>query len=241
MAYKKTYSKAFDSESEHEYFSLLSRNYYMLAKKFARDAKHISKTHSFFTYPSVIMYFTSLEAFFNEKLAHVLLREKIKEGSEKSEIIELVNKIKGKSLSLEFLKEIYQVFGLNFKFSKELIENFILLHNIRNLLVHFEPDPSFHNYFPDRLLKYNILEKVSRQHNSDWMCYLADPSFCDFASNTVKEVINDFCRESCYPNPFIGNSHLSWEEEIPSIFGVNTLEKKKETLWESFKRHFRRF
>lgn len=165
-------------------------------------------------FPAVIMYASSLEAFFNEQLSL--------SGAfiEDDELKEKINDIKaGLGTYKTFSARLKEIFKLYDKKSKGIdtnglhYQNFVALVELRNSAAHYNPLFIDHVEWPTKLEKVLQRSKIDVM-NSGWVSNLSNPEVAKWAYETTKSIIILFCESSGCINPFnCSDKHESFRWE----------------------------
>jgi hypothetical protein len=191
--------------------SIISTNYF----KVGNHLHALSKTGQndlpphYFTFPAIIMYVSAFEAFIQEQLAFAL--ENAQCTQSKSFCTKLKNQEKPYKDFKCWIKEIYKAFDKSNKgidINSALYHDLIALRELRNVLVHYNPQFIEHSKWP-----YRIQEALNRANisivNSNWPVTLSQPKVADWAHQTIKEAILLLVEQSGLLNPF-KLEFLSW-------------------------------
>lgn len=183
-------------------FPALSGSFFELGNEFKKLALgKVRKTSHFttskYTYPSVIMYVTSLEAFFNEQLA--LSTTKIEDENVKRSVL----KLQEDPLNKEKIKTIFKRYtGSRLDTNKSFYQDVIALIDVRHEIIHYTPRMIEGNKWPLRLRPAVVRSKMTIASNADWSFHLAQVGFAEWAHDTVKSVIQEFCGMTGAMDPF---------------------------------------
>jgi len=197
-----------------ENFTVLSGNYFKVAEELRGKSK-ISKEWKptlNYVFPSVIMFVSSLEAFFSEYLALVLYSNKDHEELKRLKAQNPPYNDFGK-----WLKAIFENFnrqGSEIDYGGELFQNVIALKELRNSVAHYNPYFIEYTDWPKRLEQ--VLNKTKIEViNSGWVGNLNRPVVADWAYETIRNVIEEFCNVSGWENPFTADYPHGWETTQP--------------------------
>ena len=193
-----------------ESFVSLSGNYFKVAQELREKSKRDKKgmPSHFYVFPSVIMYVSSLEAFFSECLALALFSNK---GNDKLIQLKAQNHPYGDFKS--WIEEIFLIFDVKrveVDFGGELFQNLTALKELRNSAAHYNPDFIKHIHWPKRLRQVLNKSKIEVV-NGGWVDNFSRPVVADWAYETIKSVIVTFCDISGWEDPFTRSYPFGWE------------------------------
>lgn len=206
--------KTLKDQEGMESFSALSGNYFKVAQELREKSKNndAGMPGHYYVFPSVIMYVSSLEAFFSEYLALVLFSNKDDER-----VINLKAQNAPYNDFKSWLNEIFKIFnksGMEIDYGGELFQNVYALKELRNSAAHYNPYFINHIDWPKRLQQVLNKSKIE-VINSGWVCNLTTPVVSDWAYETIKGVIVTFSEVSGWENPFTQGFPNGWESHQP--------------------------
>lgn len=208
----KTFSpKALKENGGLERFTVLSGNYFKIAQELRRKSRtnEIGMQGYHYVFPSVILYVSALEAFFSEYLALALFSNR-----NNGELIKLKSQQPPYNEFKSWLKKIFSIFNTDLDTGGELFQNVIALKELRNSAAHYNPYFINHTHWPKRLEQVLNKSKVE-VINSGWVSNLSNTIIADWAYETIKEAINEFCKISGWENPFQACYPAGWESVPP--------------------------
>lgn len=182
----------------------LSSGYFKVASEL-RDKAYSNENgviSSRYVFPTVIMYVSSLEAYFNEKLT--LSSYSMKDGELKEKIEEIKSRKGDYRKFKNRIKEIFKLYDRNnIGADTNSIEylNLIALLELRNSAVHYNPYFIEHVRWPDGLEKVLKASKIEVM-NSGWVSNFSTPAVAMWAYETTRSVVQLFCGLSGDIDPF---------------------------------------
>ena len=180
------------------------------------DKKNRKFNNSNYVIPSIIMYCSSFEAFMNETLASSrIINELPKYHSD--EIDQLIDLIKSEGDFKKKLKNFYYSYDKvhsGIDRNSLLYSDLIALFKLRNEFVHYNPESVEITKYPIRVqeaykqLKLNITEPIG------WVSYFCNIETANWAKQTIKKGIENFCEISKSINPFKVPYPFNWDDDL---------------------------
>lgn len=183
----------FDRESQSPYrLPTMSMAYWDWAEEFYTKAievfnSELNPGYSKNVFFAVIMYFACLESLINEELARV---EKETDEEGKEEVLRLRNE----SMSNK-IEPAYELFTRSKgKLSSSTLDNFRALNDLRNLILHYNPEPDVDILnWPSRL--GNVLGRTGQEPiEADWTITFRKKKVLEWYRETTKEIIKEFIK-----------------------------------------------
>jgi hypothetical protein len=173
-------------------FGTMSATYWNFAIEMETKALYQinSQFTSFYSFPTIIFYCSTFEAILNEGLNKILLYEK----SDQDEI----NKIKnGEDVYRNLAKKIkacakYLDRENQGNIKENIIQEYIALSELRNAIIHFNPEFGSIFHYPPRLKAALGRSKISPVEGADWVVTFETEGALDWAKETIKNIIDCF-------------------------------------------------
>ena len=173
-------------------FGTMSTGYWDFAVKMESMAleEFTHQPTSFFVFPAVIFYCASFEALLNEGLTKILLHDKSNENE--------INKIKAGQYDYKNLVKKIKICATYLDRKKQGIikENIILeyvaLSEVRNAIVHYNPEFGSIFHYPPRLEAAFNRSKSKAIIGADWVVTFETNIVLSWAGKTAKNIIDCF-------------------------------------------------
>jgi hypothetical protein len=206
---------------------VLSDNYFRVANEFRTMAAtdRARWPGHFYIFPAITMYAAAFEAFLQEHLALSRFMIEDSEDAQKSIHIEHINALKAQQRSYQGFKEwvkavfrLYDPKGIGVDTACEEYQNLLALKELRNSIVHYNPEFIEYSVWPARLeqaLHHSKLEVM----NAGWVTNFRQLAVADWAHDTVRAAVELFCGMTGAENPFTTTSAdgtFNWEYVRPN-------------------------
>lgn len=173
-------------------FGTMSTAYWDFAIEMETNAINQFKKQfsSFYVFPAIIFYCASFEALLNEGLTKILLYNKTKE--------EEINSIKNAQGEYRDVSKKVKICAkyLDRKDKGDIDENilqeYIALSELRNSIIHYNPEFGSIFHYPPRLQAAFTRSKVKALTGADWVETFKTRVVLDWAKETIQNVINCF-------------------------------------------------
>lgn len=201
---------------------ILSDSYFKVANEFrAMAATERSRWPGhFYVFPAITMYTAAFEAFLQEHLALSRFSIEGSDDPQKLHHLERINTLKGQQRPYaefkEWVKEVFRLYdpkGVGLDPTCDEYQNLLALKELRNSIVHYNPEFIEYATWPARLeqaLHRSKLEVI----NAGWVTNFRKVEIADWAHDTIRAVVELFCRISGAENPFTttaADGMLNWE------------------------------
>lgn len=193
-------------------FSGISHNIYKSAYELLKIAQQGQRPYSFHILSSVVLFTATLESYFNETLTLNLLAKKY----HSREVLEALRQ--GNNMS--FHEKIKQVFIIYDKEQKGIdtdgciYHDLVALGNLRNRIVHYNPDwENIYQYPKD--LEHIIIRTQINLENAGWITNFSNIKIGHWAKMTVKNTLIEFSKITGAYNPFTDDERFKstrWED-----------------------------
>jgi len=184
--------KELEKEKSLFSFGTMSMAYWNFATEMEVKAinQFNSQFSSFYVFPTIIFYCASFEAFLNEGLTTILLVDKSKE--------EEVNKIKNAQGDFRDVSKKVKVCGIYLdrknegSINENILQEYIALSELRNAIIHYNPEFGSIFHYPPRLEATFGRSKVKATKGGDWIETFKTKVVLDWAKETIKNIIDCF-------------------------------------------------
>jgi len=149
-----------------------------------------SQYTSFYTFPTIIFYCSTFEAILNEGLTKILLNDKSKEDE--------INKIKdGDDIYRNLAKKIKACAKILDRknqgdIKENIIQEYIALSELRNAIIHYNPEFGSIFHYPPRLKAALSRSKAKPISGGDWVVTFETKATLNWAKETIKNIIDCF-------------------------------------------------
>lgn len=173
-------------------FGTVSNTYWDFAGKMESKAFEELRTryNSFYVFPTIVFYCATFEALLNEGLTKLLLHDESLEDkideikNSRNEYRDLAKKIK---MCAEYLDR--EKIGV---IDENISQEYIALTELRNAILHFNPEFGGLSNYPMKLQAAFNRSKVKAIHSADWIETFKTQTVLDWAKETTKNIINCF-------------------------------------------------
>lgn len=183
-----------DLEKKQSLFSFgtMSTTYWDFANEMGLKAndQFISQASSFYVFPAIVFYCASFEALLNEGLTKILLYDKNKASElepikfSKGDFRDISKKVK---VCAQYLDRRGQG-----KVDENIMQEYIALSELRNAIIHYNPEFGSVFIYPQRLEASFNRSKVKASLGGDWVETFKTKIVLDWSKETVKNIINCF-------------------------------------------------
>jgi len=173
-------------------FGTMSTAYWDFATEM--ELKAVNKFHSqfssFYVFPAIIFYCASFEALLNEGLTKILLYSKNKE--------EEIDKIKNAQDDYRDVSKKVRICAnyLDRKnqgnINENILQEYIALSELRNAIIHYNPEFGSIFHYPPRLQAAFGRSKVKAASGGDWIETFKTKVVLDWAKDTIRCIIDCF-------------------------------------------------
>jgi len=95
-----------------------------------------------------------------------------------------------------------------------IYKNLVALFKLRNAFIHYNPETIEHYKWPSKLIEaYKVLKIEKKEYNTNWVNEFCTIKIADWAENTIKSSIYEFCTKANSVNPFELPYPFNWDEE----------------------------
>lgn len=176
----------------------MSNSYWDLAEKFKSQAideieSHKSGVYSVYVFPCIIMYCSAVEAFVNECLS---LKESQSTDPEIKRSMASIRKGLGENKRLIVkIRNAYQSINVRGtrSLNKHLLDDFQVLSEVRNAIIHYNPEVIDILKWPTRLQKAFKVSKV-QPVIGDWTITFRTKEIAIWASATSGAILKEFLK-----------------------------------------------
>lgn len=180
------------NEEPFFFFGTASRMYWDFATKMESKAIEEFKTkyNTFYVFPTIVFYCATFEALLNEGLTKLLLYDKSIESkideikSCRNEYRDIAKKIKICAKYLDRKK-----IGI---IDENIIQEYIALVELRNAILHYNPEFGGLSNYPRKLQAAFDRSKVKAIIGADWIETFKTQVVLNWTTETVKNIINCF-------------------------------------------------
>lgn len=192
MSKKVFIPKELEKEKSIFSFGTMSKAYWDFAIEMETSANNQLKKQfsTFYVFPAIIFYCASFEALLNEGLTEILLYDKSKE--------EEINNIKNANGEYRDVSKKVKICAryLDRKNEGDIDENilqeYIALSEVRNAIIHYNPEFGSIFHYPPRLEAAFIRSKVKVVIGGDWVETFKTKVVLYWAKETIKNIIDCF-------------------------------------------------
>lgn len=173
-------------------FGTMSTAYWDFATEM--ELKAVNQFHSqfssFYVFPAIIFYCASFEALLNEGLTKILLYSKNKE--------EEIDKIKNAQDDYRDVSKKVRICAnyLDRKnqgnINENILQEYIALSELRNAIIHYNPEFGSIFFYPPRLQAAFGRSKVKAVSGGDWIETFKTKVVLDWAKETIRNIIDCF-------------------------------------------------
>jgi len=173
-------------------FGTMSTAYWDFATEMEANAnKQFDKQFSsFYVFPTIVFYCASFEALLNEGLTAILLYDKSKE-----EEIDKIKNAQGDYRDMaKKVKECATYLDKKNKgiINENILQEYIALSELRNAIIHYNPQFGSIFHYPPRLESAFARSKVKAIVGGDWVETFKTKIVLDWAKESIKNIIDCF-------------------------------------------------
>jgi hypothetical protein len=150
------------------------------------------------------MYMSSFEAFLQEMLAISRTKSEGSAQPDTARIIGMIDELKNEREFKKSTINTFRIFNRNnvtIRPSSAEFQNLFALEELRNAVIHYNPEFIEYAYWPVRL-EHALQRTKIEVLNAGWVTNFSRPEIADWARETVKTAIGLFCDVSGCENPF---------------------------------------
>ena len=196
-------------------FFKLGKEFKNMAKLEIEEKNRIIKSSKYII-PSVIMFCTSFEAFMNDTLESSTIINDIPEHHLEG-MFERISDIRKEGVFNKKVKKFYKGYDENrigIDTNGSIYKNLVALFKLRNAFIHYNPETIEHYKWPSKLIEaYKVLKIEKKEYNTNWVYEFCTIKIADWAENTIKSSIYEFCTKANSVNPFELPYPFNWDEE----------------------------
>jgi hypothetical protein len=178
-------------------FGTMSTVYWDFATEMQENANKQFTTQfsSFYVFPTIVFYCASFEALLNEGLTAILLYDKSKEEeidkikNARGDYKDKATKVKECATYLDKKNE-----GI---INENILQEYIALSELRNAIVHYNPQFGSIFHYPPRLESAFTLSKVKAIVGADWVETFKTKIVLDWAKETIRNIVDCFLEFQC--------------------------------------------
>ena len=183
-----------DLKNQNSFFSFgtVSKMYWDFTKKMESLANEEFKSryNSFYVFPTIVFYCASFEALLNEDLTKLLLYDKSEEEEIdaikncRNEYRDLAKKVKVSAKYLDKKK--------SGTIDESFLQEYIALSELRNAIIHYNPEFGGIFNYPLRLQAALNHSKVKAIDGADWVETFKTKTVLIWSKETIKNILNCF-------------------------------------------------